>query len=28
LLFTHHRRVLELAEELEAKAGIYNHELH
>jgi len=28
LLFTHHRRVLELAGELEAKAGIYNHELH
>jgi uncharacterized protein YhaN len=28
LLFTHHRRVLELAEKLEAKAGIYNHELH
>ncbi|OEU84995.1 MAG: chromosome segregation protein SMC [Desulfobacterales bacterium S5133MH4] len=27
LLFTHHRRVLELAGELEAKAGIYNHEL-
>ena len=28
LLFTHHRRVLELAGELAAKAGIYNHELH
>jgi len=28
LLFTHHRRVLELAGELEAKAGIYNYELH
>jgi uncharacterized protein YhaN len=28
LLFTHHRRVLELAGELEAKAGIYTHELH
>ena len=28
LLFTHHRRVLELAGELEAKAGIYNHELY
>jgi len=28
LLFTHHRRVLDLAGELEAKAGIYNHELH
>ena len=28
LLFTHHRRVLELAGDLEAKAGIYNHELH
>lgn len=27
LLFTHHRRVLELAEDLETKAGIYNHEL-
>jgi len=27
LLFTHHRRVLELAGELEAKAGIYTHEL-
>jgi uncharacterized protein YhaN len=28
LLFTHHRRVLELAEELEAQAGIFKHELH
>ena len=28
LLFTHHRRVLELAGELEAKAGIFSHELH
>jgi hypothetical protein len=28
LLFTHHRRVLELAGELEAKAGIYTHGLH
>ncbi len=27
LLFTHHRRVLELAGNLEAKAGIYTHEL-
>jgi uncharacterized protein YhaN len=27
LLFTHHRRVLELAGELEAKAGIYSHNL-
>ncbi|MEA3416331.1 MAG: AAA family ATPase [Thermodesulfobacteriota bacterium] len=27
LLFTHHRRVIELAGELEAKAGIYTHEL-
>ena len=27
LLFTHHRRVLELAGELEAKAGIFSHEL-
>ncbi|MEA2013915.1 MAG: AAA family ATPase [Thermodesulfobacteriota bacterium] len=27
LLFTHHRRVLELAGKLEAKAEIYNHEL-
>jgi len=28
LLFTHHRRVLELAGKLEAKAGIFRHELH
>jgi uncharacterized protein YhaN len=28
LLFTHHRRVLELAGELQAKAGIFSHELH
>ena len=28
LLFTHHRRVLELAGELEAQAGIFRHELH
>lgn len=28
LLFTHHRRVLELAGALEAKAGIFSHELH
>jgi len=28
LLFTHHRRALELAGDLEAKAGIYYHELH
>ena len=28
LLFTHHRRVLELADELKTKAGIFNHELH
>ncbi len=28
LLFTHHRRVLELAGEIEAKAGIFKHELH
>jgi len=28
LLFTHHRRVLELAGEFAEKAGIYNHELH
>ena len=28
LLFTHHRRVLELSGDLEAKAGIFNHELH
>ena len=27
LLFTHHRRVLELADGLEAKAGIFTHEL-
>jgi uncharacterized protein YhaN len=27
LLFTHHRRVLELAGEFEATAGIFNHEL-
>jgi len=27
LLFTHHRRVLELADAIEAKAGIYTHEL-
>jgi uncharacterized protein YhaN len=27
LLFTHHRRVLELADAVEAKAGIYTHEL-
>jgi uncharacterized protein YhaN len=27
LLFTHHKRVLELAGKLEAKAGIYSHEL-
>jgi uncharacterized protein YhaN len=27
LLFTHHRRVLELADGLEAKAGIFAHEL-
>lgn len=27
LLFTHHRRVFELASELEAKAGIFTHEL-
>ena len=27
LLFTHHRRVLELAGALEAKAGIFTHEL-
>ena len=27
LLFTHHRRVLELADAIEAKAGIYIHEL-
>jgi uncharacterized protein YhaN len=28
LLFTHHRRVLELAGELETKAGVFRHELH
>ena len=28
LLFTHHRRVLELAGKLEARAGIFMHELH
>ena len=28
LLFTHHRRVLELAGGIEAKAGIFSHELH
>jgi len=28
LLFTHHRRVLELAGELKAPAGIFKHELH
>ena len=28
LLFTHHRRILELAEEIEAKAGIFSHELY
>ncbi len=27
LLFTHHRRVLELADEIKANAGIYKHEL-
>jgi len=27
LLFTHHRRILELADTIEAKAGIYTHEL-
>ncbi len=27
LLFTHHRRVLELADAIDAKAGIYTHEL-
>lgn len=27
LLFTHHRRVIELAEAIEAKAGLYIHEL-
>ena len=28
LLFTHHRRFLELAGELEVQAGIFTHELH
>lgn len=28
LIFTHHRRVVELAEKLEAHAGIFTHELH
>jgi hypothetical protein len=28
LVFTHHRRVVELAGKLEAKAGIFIHELH
>ncbi|MDY6971468.1 MAG: chromosome segregation protein SMC, partial [Thermodesulfobacteriota bacterium] len=28
LVFTHHRRVIELAGELEAQAGIFIHELH
>jgi uncharacterized protein YhaN len=28
LLFTHHRRVLELADELKTKEGIFIHELH
>jgi uncharacterized protein YhaN len=28
LVFTHHRRVLELAGDLKAKAGIYDHRLH
>ncbi len=28
LLFTHHRRVLEIADDLEANAGIYTHGLH
>lgn len=27
LLFTHHRRVLELADRLTVKAGIFTHEL-
>jgi uncharacterized protein YhaN len=27
LLFTHHRRVLELVDVLETKTGIYTHEL-
>lgn len=28
LVFTHHRRVVELAEELDAQAGIFSHALH
>jgi len=28
LVFTHHRRVVELAEKIEAQAGIFIHELH
>jgi hypothetical protein len=28
LVFTHQRRVVELAEELEAQAGIFTHSLH
>jgi uncharacterized protein YhaN len=28
LVFTHHRRVVELAEEIEAQAGIFSHALH
>ncbi len=28
LLFTHHRRVVEIANEIDAKAGIYEHTLH
>jgi uncharacterized protein YhaN len=28
LLFTHHRRVVEIADEIDAKAGIYEHTLH
>lgn len=28
LLFTHHRRVLEIAGDIESNAGIYSHELH
>ena len=28
LVFTHHRRVVELAEELQAQAGIFSHALH
>jgi uncharacterized protein YhaN len=27
LLFTHHRRVVELADTIEAKAGVFIHEL-